>query len=349
MKYKYLLTSVLISVCSVHLNAQNNKCVVYVDKPGTLKNEVIKEKSLADNITDLIVTGYINAKDFRFMRDSMPSLRNLDISNVGLKPYAGKDGTLSQFAITVMKEIPAYAFCNNNTGRFIGKQSLRTIVMPSELINIGKYAFKNCNNLKVVIMKSNYGPGLETGALNDTISAVYVPAGSREHYRSHNSWSGFSILEGDPVSVTVNLQKGGELGNELLKIGHQPSEVNYLTVSGQMNDEDFKLIRDFMQNLVIVHIKNTNAISIPEYTFSQKKNLMHIDLPSGLLRIGERAFSGCINLGSTLYLPSSIADIDDGAFLDCDKLIHVIAKCSRVNIIGKDIFRNSWQRIEYSK
>jgi len=349
MKIKYLFLSLFFLSSAIVVNAQNVRCVVLSIKAGTLKTQIENENKQVKKITDLVVTGYINARDFRFMRDSMPSLQNVDISNVTIKPFSGNDGTAPQYSICTVREIPAYAFCNGAGGKFIGKQSLKQITLPSGLMNIGRYAFKNCNRLKVLIVTGKMAPMVEQEALNDTVTAVYVPVGAREHYRSHKGWSGFSVLEGEPVYVTVNVENAGDLGSELLKLGHQPSEINYLTVTGKMNDDDFKLIRDYMQNLVSVDLYNTFAVSIPEYTFSQKKYLLEARLPKDLIRIGQRAFSGCTHLGNTLYLPVNMAAIEAGAFIDCDKLTHIIALGHRLNIIGKNIFRNDQQQIEFMK
>ena len=68
----------------------------------------------------------------------------------------------------------------------------------------------------------------------------------------------------------------GKLEEEILKAGLQPRDINFLTVEGKLDNADFKLIRDYMPNLVSVDISRTNATAIPDFTFSQKKYLLRI-------------------------------------------------------------------------
>lgn len=349
MKAKYFIPLVLLCLLAVnHVKAQSENAVFFVNKAGTLKDEMIKEKRNPQNISKMILTGYINARDFVWMRDSMPNLTYLDMKNVSIKAYSGSDGTSPKYALTI-REIPSYAFCRSVNGRLSGKTSLQQVILPSGIVNIGKYAFKNCDNLNVIQMTGNNAPFIKSEAINEMNTAIFVPMGSREHYRSHKGWGDYCIVEGDPVSVIVNVPNAGDLGGELLKLGHQPSEINYLTITGNLNDDDFKLIRDFMDNLVSIDLSKTSAISLPEYTFSQKKNLMDVKLPDKLIRIGQGAFSGCIHLGSNLYLPATLATVESSAFIDCDKLTHVIALGNRITVIGKDIFRNNIQKIEFAQ
>ncbi len=51
---------------------------VYVNEPGTLKSiALLSNKSF---ITDLTLTGILDARDFKFIRDSLINLERLDIS-----------------------------------------------------------------------------------------------------------------------------------------------------------------------------------------------------------------------------------------------------------------------------
>jgi len=73
----------------------------------------------------------------------------------------------------------------------------------------------------------------------------------------------------------------GKVGDEIQKAGLQPKEINFLTIEGKLDAADFKLIRDYMPNLVAVDIEKTNATAIPDFTFSQKNicsaSVCHMD------------------------------------------------------------------------
>ena len=167
-------------------------------------------------------------------------------------------------------------------------------------------------------------------ALNDSLTTVFVPLGSRDEYWRKPQWEHFNILEGDPVSVTVTVNEPGTLDNEIRKSGYRPDQINFLKVSGSMDLADFKNIRDNMPDLVGIDLSESNNGIIPEFTFAQKRYLMYIDFPKTLKTIGQRAFSGCTHLSGELVLPESVTEVGDSAFLGCNRL-------GKVMLNGKDV------------
>ena len=97
----------------------------------------------------------------------------------------------------------------------------------------------------------------------------------------------FAFIEGEPVETTLQVGAMGKLEEEILKSGLQPRDINFLTIEGKLDNADFKLIRDYMPNLVSVDISRTNATAIPDFTFSQKKYLLRMKLPHNLKSIGQ--------------------------------------------------------------
>ena len=128
------------------------------------------------------------------------------------------------------------------------------------------------------------------------------------------------------------------LESEIQKAGLQPKDINFLTIEGKLDNNDFKLIRDYMPNLVAVDIAKTNATSIPDFTFSQKKYLLRIKLPHGLKVIGQRVFSNCGRLCGTVEFPASVTAIEFGAFMGCDNLRHVVATGDKITTLGDNLF-----------
>ena len=106
----------------------------------------------------------------------------------------------------------------------------------------------------------------------------------------------------------------GKLEEEILKSGLQPRDINFLTIEGKLDNADFKLIRDYMPNLVSVDISRTNATAIPDFTFSQKKYLLRMKLPHNLKSIGQRVFSN--NLRYVLATGNKITTLGDNLFGD---------------------------------
>ena len=154
-------------------------------------------------------------------------------------------------------------------------------------------------------------------------------------------------MEGTPIRISIEVSTPGTLSDEILRLGHQPSEINYLTVSGTLDNNDLKIIRDFMPKLVSIDLTRTTLTRIPDYTFSQKKYLTEVLFPPTLQSIGERAFSGCIRLGQDLILPPELNSIGEGAFLDCHRLQRVLVTGNKLSVIGKDLFRNDQNKLIY--
>ena len=174
--------------------------------------------------------------------------------------------------------------------------------------------------------------------LADSITAIFVPLGSSDEYRLKNNWKSFAFIEGEPQEVTLQVGAMGTLESEIQRAGLQPRDINFLTVEGKLDNNDFKLIRDYMPNLVAVDISKTNAVSIPDFTFSKKKYLLRIKLPHGLKVIGQRVFSNCGRLCGTVELPPSVTAIEFGAFMGCDNLRYVVATGDQITTLGDSLF-----------
>ncbi|HEY5591365.1 MAG TPA: leucine-rich repeat domain-containing protein [Paludibacter sp.] len=99
-----------------------------------------------NSITNLTLTGTINACDFKTMRDNMPALAVLDMSGVSIAAYNGTGGTYSTSSTTYpANEIPIYAFYTPSTGS--GKTSLTKVILPLTATSIGICAFEYCSGL----------------------------------------------------------------------------------------------------------------------------------------------------------------------------------------------------------
>lgn len=337
MKIRQLLISFLLAANAFNVAAQVSK-TYYVSKPGTLISMMTEEE--ANNVTHLTLTGKLNAEDFKHLRDEFPNLKVLDISNAEIKMYSGKAGTYpnGKFYIYMPNFIPAYAFSTIVDGLPKGKETLEKVILSEKTKNIEDAAFKGCGNLKICQIRKKTPPNLLAEALADSVTAIFVPLGSSDEYRLKNRWENFAFIEGEPLEATVQVGMMGKLEDEIVKAGMQPREINFLTIEGKLDNADFKLIRDYMPNLVALNISKTNATAIPDFTFSQKKYLMRIQLPHNLKSIGERVFSNCGRLCGTLELPASVTAIEFGAFMGCDNLRYVLATGDKITTLGDNLF-----------
>lgn len=353
MKKKHLsLTAVALAFCSSLLaqTQANDPTIrqIYVPKAGTLVEQLTEDE--ANQITHLTLTGKINAIDFRHLRDEFKSLQVLDISTVSIAAYSGKHGTYpNRFYIYPPNFIPAYAFCHQEPEQPAqGKETLRHVILSDKTRNIEDAAFKGCSNLQVCEIRRKKAPNLLPQALADSLTAIFVPLGCTDDYRMDKRWETFAIIEGTPLSATAQLTQMESLASALTRQGIQPKEVNFLRIEGNLSDEDFRLIRDYMPNLVSIDMEQTNATGIPEYTFAQKRFLLSVRLPLGLKRIGQRAFSGCTRLCGTLRLPAGVTALEYGAFMGCTNLRQVLATGREITTLGDNLFGEEASKLVYS-
>lgn len=352
MKVKKLVTIIMLAASTCTTFAQStgttaNSKTYFVSKPGTLVSMFTEDE--ANSITHLTLTGKLNAIDFRHLRDEFKNLQVLDISNASISTYAGKNGTYpDRFYVYPPNFVPAYAFCKQTTdSTYTGKTSLRKIVLSEKIKNIEDAAFKGCTNLKICQIRKKTAPNLLPEALADSVTAIFVPLGSSDEYRNKKHWETFAFIEGEPVEAVVQIAKMGSLASELVEAGLQPKDVNFLTVEGKLDEADFITIRDYMPNLVAIDLSRSNATAIPDYTFTQKKYLLRIELPHGLKSIGQRAFSGCGRLCGTVELPAGVTAIEYGAFMGCDNLRYVVATGNKITTLGDNLFGDGKNKLIY--
>lgn len=346
MKIKHLLIGMALAVSASIATAQQVSKTYFVSKPGTLTSMLTEDE--ANSVTHLTLTGKINAIDFKHLRDEFKSLEVLDISNASINMYSGKEGTHpDKFYIYMPNFVPAYAFCRMENGVAKGKLTLKKVVLSEKIKNIEDAAFKGCENLIICQIKKKTPPNLLSEALADSVTALFVPLGASDEYRRKEKWATFAFVEGEPLEATIEVGALSSLESEILKAGLQPREINFLTVSGKLDAADFKLIRDYMTNLVAVNIAQTNATAIPDFTFSQKKYLLRIQLPHGLKSIGQRVFSNCGRLCGSVELPASVTAIEYGAFMGCDNLRHVVVNGNKITTLGDNLFGGAPSKLIY--
>ena len=144
------MKKILLLFCSLSFSLMikaQTQDFAFCSTPGSLSTELTaSEKS---SVTDLTVTGSINALDFKFLRDNMPLLSTLDISNTTIVSYSGYMGT------SIEGNIITYP---NNTipdDAFMNKSTLTSITLPSTITSIGDGAFFNCTKLSSITVPAS--------------------------------------------------------------------------------------------------------------------------------------------------------------------------------------------------
>jgi hypothetical protein len=266
---------------------------------GNLKTLLADQLS---TITNLTLTGTIDARDFKTMRDEMPVLAVLDLSGVNIAEYHGGDGTnIWWFTDYSSNTIPVSAFVD---GHMNGKTSLTSIILPSSMTSFGAYAFKNCSGIKEI-----------------SIPQLVTDIGS-------NTFDGCSGLKS--VTIPSSLTKIGYMTfsgcSGLTSVIIPPS----ITSIGEYS---------FSYCIGLKSISIPSSVtSIENYAFSSCEALTTIDIPSSVVSIGDAVFGGCLALAS-FTIPSSVTRIGYGTFAGCTNLKSVTIPSS-ITIIKQNFFSN---------
>jgi len=292
------------AIVTVSVNGFNNQLIT-VTQPPTVKVTITPgglRDALANKLTtttNLTITGIIDARDFKTIRDEMPLLSELDLSDTQIVEYIGTGGTgltMSSSQTYPANTIPFDAFFNNNT--FVGKTSLTTITLPKSITAIGFYAFGGCY-------------GLMSITIPNTVTTI--------------GWCSFFDCKGMtsiyiPASVS-SIENGAFSANSGL-ITVASDNPNYSSNEGVLFDKNqYKLINCPISKSGNYSIPST-VKSIENSAFQTCNKLTSITIPTSVISIGESAFYYCHGL-SSITIPSSVTTIGERAFWYNSALINV--------------------------
>ena len=138
--------------------------------------DVLKSASVLNTVTDLTITGNIDARDFVTMRDSCIALKTIDISNATIVSYVGSAGTNGPLFQTYDANIlPLNAFYNYTIQGF-SKTSLTSIKLPTSVTSITDGDFAYCNSLTSFTIP-NLVDSIGSGAFNNctSLTSINIP------------------------------------------------------------------------------------------------------------------------------------------------------------------------------
>ena len=337
--------------------------VVNCPTAGGLKDAIAAAKLDYTKVTNLKVTGEINASDFNFMRNSMKALEALNLKEVTIGetgifgsggkdeiPTGGMSGTKLNYLVLPdrLKGIYSNAFrnCKYLVGSlvipegveviedyaFYGCSSLDgTLTLPSTLKEIGGYAFYDCSSLTGNL---NLPEKLET--IGD--DAFYNCKGLYgEIHLSTNiktigtrAFQDCSGIKGNltiPQSLTT-IGEGAFFGcgfNGYLNLHDGIKEIGDLTF----------YYCHFKGELVLP--KDIKAIGEGAFYLNSFSGTLH--LPSSLLSIGKNAFAGNSQLTGILEIPEKITSLKENVFSWCSQIESLVLP-TNMETISSGAFEN---------
>lgn len=282
---------------------------IHVETAGTLYT-YFTEDELTD-LSTLILTGEIDARDFKLMRDKMPFLEVLDMKDATIKAYSGTEGTEENSTDYGTNEIPAKAFDNSFFER---KSRLTTVVLPESITVIGKEAFSQCRSLTDIEIPW----GVTTidyyaFAGCTSITAMVIPSSVKtivvQVFRGCKSLKTIEL----PSSVT-------ELGNAAFRACDSLTSV---TLPASLTTIHHRL---FYSCSGLKTVEMGSAVTaIDDEAFFYCTSLESITIPASVTRIGYNAFTFCYRLATVYAYPVNPPDLSESGVVfsnvDLDKCI----------------------------
>ena len=349
-QYKLTLVSESITPWENDLvshDATAKEYVIVNSTAGHLKDAIAAANKDYTKVRNLKITGNINAKDFYFMRDSMPILSALNLKEVHIKAWTNPNNPGEKY---LEDKIPVSAFNAQGGG---GNSTLVNFVFPDKLKAIGDNAFTGCKNLS---------------------GSLIIPEGVVEIQRG--AFTGCSSLNGT-LSLPSTLKKLGTSGDGPDKDTKDEGIDYYNGVfSGCNNLTGNLIIPDGVEIIRGYCFDNCSGfygeLKLPsklkklgERAFFLCKNLTgSLEIPQGISSIPNEAFTGCgfngtltLNDGITsiglsafgensfkgeLHLPKGLKVIADNAFYNNDFSGNLNIP-STVSRIGNKAFAYNWR------
>ena len=243
---------------------------------------------------------------------------------------------------------------------FQGCTGLKTLTIPSTVNTISINAFANCSNIRNVYCYAKNVPDTHFDAFDATPtekSTLYVPTNAVEVYKTSWPWSDFQNFIGigstpgdnNPKKRTIHVAVAGTLPD--LISGDEKYKIEELTLTGELNGTDFKLIRDMAG--VSFYFKNYQGAYYPE----TNGKLWSLDLSNAVIVNGGEGYviadegspyynktrtvspedydykytkNNCISTLlffktklKSIILPQNVTTIEDGAFKECSVLTSI--------------------------
>lgn len=255
--------------------------------------------------------------------------------------------------ITPDGEVGANSIIPTNRG-----DEWRAIVVPQTIpagttmfsISLGGIPYKFSKNEEFVYVSgkmNNFGIKVDKKEMTGDYTLTLIS-------ESITPWEN-DLVSHDATSkeyVIVNSTAGG-LKEAITAAGKDYKTLKNLKITGSINEKDVYFMRDEMDLLQALNLKETRVIGkagsrsfnvgkvvheepyvIPDEAFNEKATLATVVLPDTLVAIGDMAFRSCGNLCCAINIPEGVKYIGASAFLWCNNLTGTLSLPTTLEYIG---------------
>lgn len=330
---KFLFTIALMA-CATMSWAVEVECT-----PGNLSN-LIDDAT----ITELTITGSIDARDFKFIADELEYLTTINLSGASIIAYASTTPVFATYTSYDEASIPPLAFFdkkltqvtlpaglkNIGMAAFAGCQQLNHIALPESLDSIGSYAF-SASGLNMIDIPANL-KGMGEGVFSRCMLLSSAIINVNEDFTIgkdafYDCQALTSVILGEGVTA---IDAGAFAGTK---------QLNSITFSGTNNIKAIgkaAFIESGMTNFNFA--TSTTLSSVDDWAFANSKQVS-VELPSATTHLGKGAFYFAEDLSS--FLPSASLDSISDYLLAGTAVSNDNAIGKAVKTIGNYAFYNT--------
>lgn len=298
-KLLFMLTALVLSITASAIEVEN--------VAGTLRDRVEDT-----SVSSLTVTGEMDARDFKFIADSLRQLTEIDLSGVNIVAYYNAlhpvFTTLNDYAA---QSIPAMAFFD--------MQALNRVVLPASLKSIGMAAFAACGQLQSIELPASVDTIGSFAFSASGLTSVEVPASVL--YVGEGAFAQCKSLEQATVSAAVidkDAFKADDalatvtLGATVTSLGAGVFNGCYALTAIDLPEQsalatlgDEAFIRSGLTTMNFNGATQLNKVG--EWAFAQS-SLMQLSVPACVNEVGQGAFF-CAPSLTALSLPEGLTEV----------------------------------------
>jgi hypothetical protein len=329
---KKTLSILILLFFTLILQAQVSKTVDIL--AGGLDSALTaNEKSTVINLT---ITGTIDARDFKTMRDEMSLLVNLDLSGAPIVEYLGTEGTSYTDNYTA-NTVPQYAFYK--TGAAVGMTNLKSVVFSPSVVAIDMYAFANCNGLNDIYTLLSSVQTIGPNAFRGCSGLTSLSFPSTVKSIGNLAFGNCTGITSVTIPSSVTFIDFGAIGGCKGPINVDEGNPNYSSKDGVLFNKTKTILIQCPISMEGTYTIPSSVTTIYDNAFLFCTLLTSVIIPESVVSIGlySFAYSGLIG---TLTLPQSLTKIEVSAFQNCSGLTGSLIITSSVTSIGFRAFES---------
>ena len=293
-------------------------------------------------MTELTLTGTMDASDFKYVAESFPQLASLDLSGVVVTEYSDKTPLFANFTLYPANVLPKYSLMGT---------SLETVVLPSSITEVGEGAFCGCAKLQQVAIPASVTK-IEKYAFSGASALASVSGGEGVTEIADYAFSRDTLLTS--VAAMPELTSIGayafygdkrlasyEFKSNIQTIGECVFDHTALTAVDLSGSTQLDVVGAwaFADNSSLTTVSLPKQVTaIGDGAFFYSTALKQVVLPEAMTRINDYAFMGA-NEVETAVLPDGVTAIGDYAFSDWTSMQQFLLPSS-VESVGTRVMRN---------